>query len=208
MAHTGQPRWSGAMDCAVSHAWEPTVSYNQWWQSLSRYLDISFYPTALYILHHMNVLYLNQSNMQLRFSLVNHLLLKNIFNQLYRVQKRMRQRGTAHYTLPPQIAESALPPARGLLTQKPGPAKLLGGDWVALHYRWLIRPGPGLIMLCCLGQGRWRCSLFRGGHFTSFKVWCPFLHVSILLPKHSLFILVSSWSQQHPYFPQCQFKPK
>ena len=81
----------------------------------------------------MNVLYLNQSNMQLRFSLVNHLLLKNIFNQLYRVQKRMRQRGTAHYTLPSQIAESALPPARGLLTQKPGPAKLLGGDWVALY---------------------------------------------------------------------------
>ena len=100
----------------------------------------------------------------------------------------MRQGCTAHYTLPPQIAESALPPARGLLTQKPGPAKLLGGDWVALQHLWLIRPGPGLIMLCCLGQGRWRCSLFRGGHFTSFKVWCPFLHVSILLHIHSLFL--------------------
>ena len=130
MAHTGQPRWSGAMDCAVSLMHEnpqcPTTSDG-------RYLDISFYPTALYILHHMNVLYLNQSNMQLRFSLVKYLLLRNIFNQLYRVQKQMRQRGTAHYTLPPQIAESALPPARGLLTQKPGPAKLLGGDWVALY---------------------------------------------------------------------------
>ena len=42
----------------------------------------------------------------------------------------MRQRGTTHYTLPPQIAESA---AWGLLTQKPGPAKLVGGDWVALY---------------------------------------------------------------------------
>ena len=172
MAHTGQPRWSGAMDCAVSHAWEPTVSYNQWWQSLSRYLDISFYPTALYILHHMNVLYLNQSNMQLRFSLVNHLLLKNIFNQLYRVQKQMRQRGTAHYTLPPQIAESALPPARGLLTQKPGPAKLLGGDWVALYIADWYDRGQG--WLCCaawdMGGGDVHCSGVAILHLLKFGV--------------------------------------
>ena len=73
MAHTGQPRWSGAMDCAVSLMHEnprcPTTSDGR------AYL---FYPTALYILHHMNVLYLNQSNMQLRFSL----LLRNIFTNL------------------------------------------------------------------------------------------------------------------------------
>ena len=45
-------------------------------------------------------------------------------------------------------------------------------------------------MLCCLGHGRWRCSLFRGGHFTSFKVWCPFLHVSILYLNILLFLKI------------------